>query len=894
MSERPDPDEQHEATLPRWAVWLLHRLVPWRNRDVVLGDFAEVYRYIAGTEGRGVARRWYWGQVLRSLPSFLFNGFYFGGAMVRNYFKMAVRSLSKRKFFSALNIGGLAIGMGACLLIFQYVAYEYSFDAFHEQGEDLYRVARTELRNGEVFYTSAFTTHGLRAAIQEAVPEVIEVVRVHPNYGAGSLAITDSQGQRKALREQDILYADPSFLEAFTFPLLQGDPATALNDKGNIILSESAVERFFGEADPMGQAIEVSAWADGTFIVTGVAKEVPGNSHLQFDFLMPMSALLDDADNQYANTDGWGWTNFITYVHLRPDAETAAVAPKIAAVINEHEQEDNEAVNGETLVALQPIQDVHLQSALEEEFGVQSNYKTVYFFLVVALFILIIAWVNYINLTTSRAVERAREVGVRKAAGARKSQVVSQFLFESALMNGIALVLAVALAVVGLPYLNQLAEVSITTDVWQDPLLWGGLAAIFGLGALLASLYPAFVLSAFQPAVVLKSGKGTKASSEWLRKGLVVFQFAASMALLTGTYVVYSQVDYLRDLDTGMDLEEVLVVRQPAFTTSDSAYVEARNVFREEMTQIPTVEQMTTSMRVPGEGFNLGATARREGIDESESVSINATWVSDTFLETYGMELVAGRNLSVDIETDRENSILINESAVRDFGFASNEDAIGKNVLLGSNNVLPVVGVLKDFHWRSAKQAPGPVLLFLTGGGAFFSLRVATPNLDETITSVQATYDRVFPGNPFEYFFVDQTFDEQYRADQRFGTLFGIFSAFALLVACLGLIGLAAYTASQRTKEIGVRKVLGASAPGIVRLFMFDFSKLILVALIISAPLMYVATDRWLATFAARIDLSVWLFVVPGLAVLLLALLTVSYHTFKIALTDPVRALRYE
>ncbi|HMB93633.1 MAG TPA: FtsX-like permease family protein, partial [Rhodothermales bacterium] len=247
-----------------------------------------------------------------------------------------------------------------------------------------------------------------------------------------------------------------------------------------------------------------------------------------------------------------------------------------------------------------------------------------------------------------------------------------------------------------------------------------------------------------------------------------------------------------------------------------------------------------------------------------------------------------------EITTDRDNRILINESAVRDFGFASNEDAIGKNVLIGSNNVLPVVGVLKDFHWLSAKQTPGPVLIFLTGGGAFFSLRVATPNLDETIASVQATYSRVFPGNSFEYFFVDQTFDEQYQADQRFGTLFGIFSAFALLVACLGLIGLAAYTASRRTKEIGVRKVLGASAPGIVRLFLFDFSKLILVALVITAPLMYLAADRWLATFAARIDLSVWLFVMPGLAVLTLALLTVSYHTFKIALTDPVRALRYE
>jgi putative ABC transport system permease protein len=312
------------------------------------------------------------------------------------------------------------------------------------------------------------------------------------------------------------------------------------------------------------------------------------------------------------------------------------------------------------------------------------------------------------------------------------------------------------------------------------------------------------------------------------------------------------------------------------------------------VTQIPAIEQITTSSRIPGDGYNLGATARREGADQAASISINATGVGETFLDTYGMDLVAGRKLSVENEQDRGGSTLINESAVRAFGFASPEDAVGKNIVLGDDDVLLVAGVLKDFNWLSAKQEPGPVLLFLTGGGNYFSMRVATPNLSETIASVQAVYDRVFPGNPFEYFFVDQTFDEQYRADQRFGTLFGIFSAFALLVACLGLIGLAAYTASRRTKEIGVRKVLGASPVGIVRLFIFDFSKLIVVALVVTAPLMYFAADRWLQTFAARIDLSVWLFVVPGLVVLLLALLTVSYHTLKIALTDPVRALRYE
>lgn len=881
-----------DSTLPLWAERLLVHLASAHNREVVVGDFAELFAWRTEESGRSRALLWFWGQVLKSLPAFISNGFTFGGAMLKNYATVAVRNLRKRRFYTAINVGGLAVGMAACLLIFQYVTFEQSYDAFHADADRLYRMINISERPNGTF-VEPFTWANIGPEAVESVSGVEAYARYHPNYGTATIAVLEDSTRGAAFREDAAAFVDPAFLSMFSFPLVRGDAATVLTEPETILLSASTAERYFGEADPIGRTLQVDSWSDGVYTVVGVFADSPPNSHLQFDVLMPLADLTESGVGQYAESDGWDWTNFITYLLLLPGADVAAVEAATTRLLETQFSEDL-AAEGSTLdISLQPVRDIHLRSDFDIEHSEVSSARTVYFFTIVALFILVIAWVNTINLSTARAMERAREVGVRKAIGAYRKQVVAQFLTESALVNGLALVLAVGLAFLALPLLNDLGGVEITTSVWREPKLWGGFIVVFGVGALLSSLYPAFVLSAFEPVAVLKGTLGRFGSHEGLRKVLVVFQFAASIALLIGTYAVYQQVDFMRSQSGGLDLDQVLVVDRPRFAGED--YRETREVFKEALLQQAAISSVATSAGVPGQGHNLGTSGRREGAPGTDEQMLNMSWVNEAFLETYGMTLIAGRNFDADLETDRE-AVLINETAVQAFGFDSPEAALGQGVLLGggSDNRLVVIGVVEDYHWLSLKEQVPPTLLALTSGGGYFSLRTGTADLDATLATVRATFDEIFPGNPFHYFFADQHFDKQYREDVRFGMLFGLFAGFALLVACLGLVGLAAYTASQRTKEIGVRKVLGAGAGQIVRLLVTDFAKLIGVAFVLTVPLMVWGLKVWLDGFATHIDVRPALFIVPALVVLSFALLTVSYHTLRAALADPVRSLRYD
>ncbi|MEM6647832.1 MAG: FtsX-like permease family protein [Bacteroidota bacterium] len=619
---------------------------------------------------------------------------------------------------------------------------------------------------------------------------------------------------------------------------------------------------------------------------------MPSRSHFAFDLLLPMHDLLQT--RQYRDTNGWGWTNFTTYAQLRADADPVATAATLDGLLREADPEIF-IESPELTTVLQPVTAIHLESTgVNTEAG--SHYKLIYFFGMVGLFVLLIAWINYINLSTARAMERAKEVGVRKAIGATKGNVIAQFILEALLTNGLALILGIALAVLALPLLNQLADVQITMAIWMEPLLWTGLAVLFVGGAVLTSLYPAFILSRFQPAQVLKGQTQRGTLRDTLRKGLVVVQFAASILLLIGTFAVYSQVGHMRSADLGLEMEQVLVVERPQIRPDDDVYRSARNAFRQEAARLAEVTSLTSSSTVPGDGFSFNTSVYREGDDPSQNQPLQLSWVSASFTETYDMNVVAGRPMSEDREVDREGTLVVNEALVRAFGFESNEAAVGHKLVFNDNEDgrLEIVGVLEDFQWMHAKSETGPVAFTMTAGGGFFSMKLNTADMQATLASVEAVYAEQFPGNPFAYFFADEAFDQQYRADERFGVLFGTFALFALLVACLGLIGLAAYMVAQRTKEIGVRKVLGATSAGIVKLLLSDFAKLVGLAFVVALPLAYVALDTWLGNFATRIDLSIPLFVVPGLAVMVLALLTVSYHTLRTARSRPITALRMD
>lgn len=815
-------------------------------------------------------------------------------SMLKNYLTTAFRSLMKRKFFSMLNLGGLALGIASCLLIFQYVAFERSFDAFHANADHLYRITRTPVIDGAARDTDAKTWRQMGPAFAADIPEIQDFARYAGMRVGATVATLGETGEHKVFMEHGLAHTDPAFLRMFSFPLLQGDAATALTEPGTLLLSASMAHKYFGTTAPLGKALRVR---NQDYTVRGVFEDVPENSHLQFDFLLPMDDLLQGPE--YQGTNGWTWANFSTYVQLSPDADVDTMSRRLSqSVIN-----NVGGVMDSTFyrIGLQPLQAIHLRSAGFGDVALSrglkgSDYKTLYFLSLVALFILVIAWINHVNLSTARALDRAKEVGVRKAAGARRSQIVSQFLFESALVNGAALALAVGLSMLLRPFVNAWAGVTLTMEVWRDPRFWGVFVAIFGAGALVSSLYPAFVLSSYRPIAVLKGRLGALASGLLLRKALVVFQFAASMALLTGTYVVYLQVHHMRSRDLGFDLDQTLVVKGPQLMEPDVDEAAAINTFKQEVSQHAAIRRVAVSSTVPGGGFSAGLVMSRQNAAPTDRVKIKASFIDDDFLETYGVELRAGRTFSPSLATDQEEALLINEAAARMLGFDTNEAALGGKIVLyfGENPVYTVVGVVEDVNWMSVAAEVDPAVFGFSPRGGFYSIKVAAANVAEALETTRRVYDAVFPGNAFDYFFLDAYFNEQYQADQRFGALFGLFAGLALVVACLGLIGLAAFTAAQRTKEIGIRKVLGASAPGIARLLAVDYVKLVLVALVGATPLLYFAAEKWLSSFAARIEVSVWLFLTPGLVVLLVALLAVSYHTIRVALTNPARSLRYE
>lgn len=529
---------------------------------------------------------------------------------------------------------------------------------------------------------------------------------------------------------------------------------------------------------------------------------------------------------------------------------------------------------------------------------VTGSYRTVYFFTVIGLVTLLIALVNYVNLATARALDRAREVGVRKVVGAQRGQLVVQFLCESALTNLVAAVLAVVLALLLTPVVNDLAETQLTGALWLSPWFWAAFVVTFGLCTLLAGLYPAFVLSSFKPIAVLKGRTGSFSAQLWLRRGLVVLQFAASVVLIGGTAVVYDQLGYMQRMDLGLRLEQVLTVESPRVLAEGTNREAAMETFVEELRRLPSVQQIATSSSLPGRGFNWnGAGIRRAEDDPAGVIRGVVTYIDTSFAALYGLELVAGEGLHAFTPWPDSNEVpvalILNETAVRTLGYESPQAAVGQSLDLGGYEAR-IVGVFRDFNWSSAHEARQNIFFGRIDDGRYVSLRVRTDDLSGTVAAVQALYDRLFPGNVFRYAFADEAFYRQYRNDERFATLFTLFAGLAIAIACLGLFGLASFTTQQRTKEIGVRKVLGASVPGLVALLSRDFLKLVVVAVLIASPVAYLLMRRWLEGFAYHVEIGAGLFVLVGVLALLLALLTVAYQSVRAAMIDPARSLRVE
>lgn len=807
-------------------------------------------------------------------------------AMIRNYILLAFRNLWKRTAFSFINIFGLALGISAFLVILHYIEFETSYDSFHVNAESIYRINRISIKNGERLQAMTKTTYGLGPALAEDIPEIKRFVRIHEESAV--VSYSPEQGNAKSFHEDDILIVDSTFFRIFSYQSAMGNLATSLDHAQSIVLTQSVAQKYFGHEDPIGKTLKIAGGRmDGSYTVSAVMQDSPPNSHFSFDILLPFSNLLNVS--QYKDDDGWGWNNFVTYVQLSDGAKHSIAESKLPDFSNRRLNPKWKSYGISLELHLQPLRDIHLQPGLRHDVET-VNPDTIYFFGLIGLFILVIAWINYINLSTARAMERATEVGIKKAIGAFRSELITQFLFESLLINFIAIVAAVGLVVLLLPVLSDVIDKELVFRFF-DLRLWFVLSIVFITGVLASGMYPAFVLSSFKITNTLK-GKRLEGQKFSLRKTLVVFQFASSLVLVAGTFVVYRQINFMQSADKGLEMEQMLLVRGTGTIKWDEAKQKLA-VFKEEIKRIPGVSAVATSGTFPGEGHNWGADIRKLGKPITEMKTGSVVWIDPDFIPAYGIDFMAGKNFDPQLQSD-DRTVIINEASLAAFELGTAEEALNEQLIIGEDTAI-IKGVLKNYNWSSLKSEYVP-FLFLPGKivPAAISIHLEGNAISSSVQSIEKIYKDLIPEEPFEYSFLDDSFNAQYRSDQQFGNIFGLFASLAIIISCLGLWGLASFSTSQKMKEIGIRKVLGASLGSIIYLLSGQFLRLILIASLVALPIAWLGMNYWLQGFAFKVGVSWDLFVLPVTGLILIALLTVSLQVLKGARMNPVKVLKAE
>lgn len=793
--------------------------------------------------------------------------------MLVNFLKITFRSLWRHKWFSLINISGLAIGLTAGFLILLYVGFELSYDSFHSKGDHIYRVV-ADIKTPSEVIKGNITPYALAPNLEPEFPEIESAVRVIE---------TEALVRKDDLKftEDDLIAADADFFTTFDFNLLQGDKETALTTPFTAVISQSTARKYFREEDPLGKIFQF--FDEGYPVeVTGVMEDIPVNSQIQAQIVLSSVTF---TQNLYQGVDEqWGNYSPVTYILLAPNTDPGQLEAKFPAFVERKAGTEMKEAQMFMTLFLEPFEEVYLHSPRGGT--VQGSINNVYIFGMVAIFILLIACINFINLTTARSVERAKEVGIRKVVGAQKKNLASQFIGESVVVCFIAAIFSVVLISLLLPYFNQMAGKTVAENIFSEPsyLLLLFVVAI-GLG-FISGIYPALVLSSFRPVSVLKGRFSAGKKGVLLRKGLVVAQFTISIILIIGTLVIYNQMQYMRTTDLGFDKEQIVVLR-PNGNQAQEALEQAIN-------QIPQVKSTAFGSTVPG-GNASGAYSEIENKEgDLQIANINVYFVDFDYIPTFDIEVVAGRAFSRDFASDTTQAMLINESTAQLLGYSSPEDALGGRFRQWGREG-QIVGVVKDFHFTSLQEEIKPLTMRIEPGrNSLLAVKIDTKNVPNTIASIEQEWNRLLPQQPFDYYFMDDFFDRQYRSEQRFGTLFLNFAILAIFISCLGLLGLASYSMLQRRREIGIRKIVGASVSGIVNLLSVEFLKLILIAFLIASPLAWLLMNQWLQDFAYRINISWWIFAVAGITAILIALFTISFQAIKAAIANPVKSLRTE
>ncbi|HEX6180730.1 MAG TPA: ABC transporter permease [Chitinophagaceae bacterium] len=795
--------------------------------------------------------------------------------MLKNYFKVAWRNLWKNKTSTAINIIGLSTGLICFILIFLFVQDEYSYDRFHKESDQVYRVVKDFVNDDGSTVPDATTPPALAPALQKDLPEVAHVTRVFPSWGRRYVL----QVGDKKFNEQGLVRVDSSFFDVFSFPLVKGDKKTALLKPRSIILTQSSARKYFGDKDPIGQAIKLDLDGGVDYAVTAIARDVPPNSHFSFDFLIPLKFSGGDINGN------WGWYNFYTYVRLKDAAMYASFEKKLQPLFTQYNPDNTNKFYSQALT------NIHLDSRLKWELAINGDRSYVRIMMAVAIFVIVIAGINYVNLATARSAKRAKEVGIRKVTGAYKSLLVGQFLSESLLTVVFSLAVSVLIASIVFPFFNQLMDKKLVLFSASNAQAWTVIIGVALFTGLAAGIYPAFYLAKFKPVQVLKSHVVNVSKGAFLRKGLVTFQFIISIAMITSILVITHQLSYIRNKKLGFDKENILMLQ-------NIGRVKNKETLKEELKKIPAVKSVGAADGVLG-GLNWTNSVRAK--DKEDESLLNFLNVDYDFLQTMNVNFKAGRNFSKQFGRDSV-AIVLSETAVKELGLK--EPVVGSQIVWGEQDTTiyyaDVIGVVKDFHFSSFREPIKPFGFVLDAQRPDNSrlntmfIKLAPADIDEVIPKVQAAWAKIMPEQPLEYTFQDEQLDLLHRREMKFESLFSYLTGLAIIIACLGLFGLSSFMAEQRTKEIGIRKVLGASVQGLVTLLSKDFVKLILVAIAVASGIAWYFMNNWLQDFVYRVTIDWWVFVLGGIVALLIALLTVSFHAIKTAITNPVKSLRNE
>ena len=854
---------------PLLGIWLFRIIACTDETYSLAGDLEEEYNKMAKSKGKFRAKLWFWKQLSRIMPPFVNYSFRGSFSMFKNYLKISFRNIKRYKSFSFINIAGLSVGMACCILIFLWVHYEFSFDRFHDNFDNLYRVI-SETRTTQQTSLMARTPNPLGPYLKENFPEIKNFIR-YQSFDGWLVKAND-----KIFTNDIIGVAEPEILDMFTFPFLKGDPKTALNDRYSIIISERMGKKYFGEEDPMGKIITILE----DFTVTGVFKNIPEHSHMYFDCMFPVINMESFWHEKFQN---WRRIMYYTYIQLEEGISHKDLDNKIAAVVKEQFPQLN------TTIFLQPLSKVHLYSDYGWDLDnyKKGNINIIYYISLTAFLILIIACINFINLSTARSSLRAKEIGMRKVTGAHRKDIIKQFLGESIILSFIALIAAVVLTILILPVFNQIAERNLSVNTFLDFGVLLGLTVITLFTGILSGGYPALYLSSFKPVRVLKLIGGVSSQKGIvLRRILVTLQFTFTLILIIGTTVVYNQLEFIRNKDLGFDRKNVLLFNNHGFFRSNQETAE------NELLKNPDVLSLTRS-ETPGRELYGIPGCQWEGKNTDEEILLYPLRVDHRYLETFNIPLVEGKFFSRN-PAENAGRLVVNEAAVAAMGM---ESPIGKRVSYitqEGNREGRIIGVIKNFHQSSLRNEIEPLILIYPEEFWHTCVKIRERKLSETLSFLEKKWKEFVPGRHFEYEFIDEIIEKLYVIEEKIGKISGYFTLIAITIACMGLFGLSSFMAERKTKEIGIRKVLGASVSKIIYMLSKEFFRLIVISAIIAFPVSYFALNKMLGMYAYRIDIGVGIFLISFILSMLITFITVAYQTYRAAAANPVDSLRYE